>query len=380
MKVYKIETAHPATGRHKDFASLDCKRTDSKYFDALKYGHPAIDWRTRELRVYNPAAPRPDIFHLGLLDILSPRAFEILGDKLRQSGELLPVTVMGEDGTHYLYNCTNVIDVLDPKETIYEFYKAAMSDYSKVAIPAFHTEKLRNCSLFKFPRFGVVSTYYAEHGDGGNGDLKTLIDQYRLTGWRFELLWNDAAGPVQPRIGWKDNDPFEYRSVDGKRLVYEGSKWVVKPPSKSLVPEPEPEKKEKARKKQPRVSHGKIAPTKGKPATKPQKGIRVLQVQAVIPAKRGKPKQAPCLVCKLADQTFLARDRFRGHPFPEDWRTVELNFGEEKPWKADFYFYGPGALVCSKRVIDSCALAPLEDEGEFFTRANQGHARKVLFV
>ncbi len=44
---------------------------------------------------------------------------------------------------------------------------------------------------------------------------------------------------------------------------------------------------------------------------------------------------------------------------------MELNFGKSKPWKADFYFFGPGALVCSKRAIDTCALAPLEDEGEF---------------
>jgi hypothetical protein len=91
--------------------------------------------------------------------------------------------------------------------------------------------------------------------------------------------------------------------------------------------------------------------------------MKVFQIRPVMPTKAGGQKRAMRLGCKSSESQFLAGERFRGHPFPADWKKVELNFVDQALWDADFYFYGPGALVCSDRAME--ALAPLEDEGEF---------------
>lgn len=91
--------------------------------------------------------------------------------------------------------------------------------------------------------------------------------------------------------------------------------------------------------------------------------MKIFRLQPVLPAKGARPKPALLLECKPSAKQRLAGDRFRGEPFPDDWKRAELNFGNQVPWQADFYFYGPGALVCSERAKD--VLAPLEDEGEF---------------
>jgi hypothetical protein len=91
--------------------------------------------------------------------------------------------------------------------------------------------------------------------------------------------------------------------------------------------------------------------------------VKIYQIHSVMPVRGGKPKRAPLLEGKSSARQFLAGERFRGQPFPDKWKKVELNFGPHTPWPADFYFYGPGALVCSEKAMDT--LAPLEDEGEF---------------
>jgi hypothetical protein len=91
--------------------------------------------------------------------------------------------------------------------------------------------------------------------------------------------------------------------------------------------------------------------------------MKIFRLRPVMPAKGARSRPAPLLECKPSAKHFLAGDRFRGEPFPGDWKRTDLNFGNQVPWQADFYFYGPGALVCSGRARD--VLAPLEDEGEF---------------
>jgi hypothetical protein len=105
--------------------------------------------------------------------------------------------------------------------------------------------------------------------------------------------------------------------------------------------------------------------------------MRIFQLRSKAPTKSGRHKPATCLACRPADSQFLAAERFRGHPFVEEWTGTKLNFGTQPPWDADFYFYGPGALVCSRRAME--ALPPLEDEGEFLPVKLKG-LRSTFFL
>jgi hypothetical protein len=231
MKVYEINEGQPAGGKHREYACLNNKRNDGSFLNSQTgRGLRSTTWKEIELYVFNPGAPRPDFFGLGLDRVCNQRARDIAEDILLQSGELLPVKVEGEDGQYHLYNCTTVIDVLDPDRSIWKYDKEEKT--SQIAVPSFHAKRLEKASLFKFPGLGSLSGLYVVErtGDYRDGEFKALVEHHGLTGLRFDLLWADKEGPAQPRFIYEDHHPFEYRTADGQRLVFQKPKPLPRQP------------------------------------------------------------------------------------------------------------------------------------------------------
>jgi hypothetical protein len=220
MKVYQLSGANPVGTKHKEFASLSSKRSDRKLLDSQKgRGLPFTMWRKVQLFVYNPGDPRPDFFRFGLEYVCNQRVCELVGSILEESGQLLPLTIEGETGFHCLYNCTTVLDVLDPDGSIWEFHKE--SGTSKIVVPSFHANRFGKAQLFKYPRSGLVRLYVVERtGDYRDGGFKALVERYGLAGLRFDLLWTDKDGPDQPRFLYNNDDPLEYRTADGRPWMF----------------------------------------------------------------------------------------------------------------------------------------------------------------
>lgn len=355
MKVYKVGIGHPPGTKRREYACLNPKDRDGSFLSKhIGKGTPCAVWKPMELYVFNPGAPKPDIFSAPSI-VFNQRARDLLGRALESCGQLLPLTVKGEAGTHYLYNCTTVIDALDPAHSIWELDKDL--DHSDIDVPSFHTKRLKDVTLFFLPPRQLPGLYVVEHtGDPRDGEFKALVEHHGLTGLRFDLLWSDTDGPAMPRFLHKPDSPFEHRTADGKP-------WIFNLPQPTTARTAKTQAKPTPRPRRAGGEDSSNDDAKARPRIKSSGQLTVFQLHPVIPAKNGRQQPAPLLECAPSAKLRLTGERFRGQPFPDTWRRIELHFGDHPAWRADFYGYGPGALVCSEPAKD--ALAPLEDEGEF---------------
>jgi hypothetical protein len=223
MKVYELKIIHSRGEGRREFATVNDKRTDTKFTDHCGKGKPLPNWHELELFFDKPKDPKADVMGFGLEFVFNQRACDLVGPILKGDGEILPVKMKGQPGQYYLYNCTRVIDVLDPKRSIWEYYKQTQSCY--IEVPAFRKNRFGKAKLFKYPLRGMVGIYVVERtGDYRDGELKALVEHHGITGLRFDLLWSDKDGPARPRFIPDKDDPFEYRTFDGKPWIFKKTK------------------------------------------------------------------------------------------------------------------------------------------------------------
>ena len=229
MKVFKICTGSPP-GKHWEYACLNPKDRDGSFLSPrIGNGEPCHDWRHMELYVYNPKAPSPDIFSMALDRILSQKARDCVGQVLEKSGQLLPLAVKRELGTHYLYNCTTVVDALDPATSIWLHYKER--NRSVIDAPSFHPKRLDKVTLFMLPRGQMAGLYVVERtGDHRDGEFKALVEHHGLTGLDFYQVWSEEDGLGRPPFYCDQDSAMEHRTADGKPWVFSKPKSPAKPP------------------------------------------------------------------------------------------------------------------------------------------------------
>ncbi|ABC30546.1 conserved hypothetical protein [Hahella chejuensis KCTC 2396] len=120
-----------------------------------------------------PDGEIPDLSKwVGASMILSPRAFEALGEKLERCGELLPLKIDGS--TYYLFNCLTEgrIDEINSKP-----HKLG-EEPSEPFTVAFNSEDVRDKLVFKTKYDNCSSLYCTE-------ELKQLVENHELTGVSF---------------------------------------------------------------------------------------------------------------------------------------------------------------------------------------------------
>lgn len=134
-------------------------------------------WQTPQAEFINltgsNTAPIPDISEwIDSTLVLSPKAFRLLGDLLKSSGEFLPVKIEYE--TYYIFNCF-VMGEADADKSEFEYQDG-------VKLGLIHLEFKESAAdnlIFKTPLESCLTLY-------SNQKLKEIIESFELTGIRFD--------------------------------------------------------------------------------------------------------------------------------------------------------------------------------------------------
>jgi len=196
MKVYEVSTtAKPAIGNFSDYASLAARESDRPFLGIGRgefSGKPfSGKWRKLKLYIDKPRLPRPDFYTFGwLMFVCNERARTIAGEALEMAGELLPVSVEGDKGLYWAFNCTNCINVTDLESS--KWRKIGKTGNHRILEkPAFIAERFGEESIFKIPDNNGGPIYCLERtGDPDDGEFKAVVEKHGLTGLDFELIWS----------------------------------------------------------------------------------------------------------------------------------------------------------------------------------------------
>jgi len=147
--------------------------TEDAIFDfALENTQMADWWPTPDTELIGSQAnmKTPDIsLWVDASLVLSPRAYRLLGDTLKPSGEFLPITVGKE--VFYIFNCLITTEADEDASEI-ETFNGEVVSVTKVA---FKPESIESKLIFKSPFQGCLSLYCSEY-------LITLINDFELLG------------------------------------------------------------------------------------------------------------------------------------------------------------------------------------------------------
>ena len=243
-----------------------------EYFDGKPYPKK---WRVPAMKFDKPRLPKPDFFcYTGKLLLCNRRAVELLGDVLRDAGELFPVKITGgEDGGPYHFvNVTRLLrKALDPAKSVYR-------DDRRLMVPAFRAAEIPDgVSLFKIPQNFGIPIYCAERtGEPGPGEFKALVEQHGLKGLEFQLIWTDGKGskaPATTKTSAKPKATGKGRRASAAAAKPGGSDRPLKPSERKDV------EKSIAR------GYEALDLPPGTPAAKTQKAMRVL-IDQVVDGKR----------------------------------------------------------------------------------------------
>ena len=193
MKVYAISRLAKPKGRYQNYALLDLQERDAKLLNLAKvfHGRPfPREWKPLELYNTTPLRPKADFYGFGGGWVCSERAVELAGEPLEMCGELLTVSIQGESGRFFIFNCTNCMNVLDPIKSQWSTY-GPDGEYKHLDQPAFYPERFDETCLFKIPEDGASTTYCLQRsGEADEGDFKAIVELHSLTGLKFDLVWS----------------------------------------------------------------------------------------------------------------------------------------------------------------------------------------------
>ena len=182
------------------FASAAVREKDETWVYARLAGNrPTAEWRPLELKLERPKLPHADFpgFDYPSL-VCGERALAAVGDVLRETGELLPVTLRGANGTHHIHHIAErTAGLLDLKKTTWR----DVAGERCLLAPAFRAARVGpKLRLFKIPEDHGLTIYCVERtGKAKDGEFKALVEKHGLTGLRFNLVWADRKRPAGPR-------------------------------------------------------------------------------------------------------------------------------------------------------------------------------------
>src|SRR5688572_5839870 len=119
MKVFVIKTlAKPKDRRFREFSIL---AADDKVWNYITphgeglNGKPfGKNWKVQTFYIEKPLIPKPDFFWIGARAfVCNEKARELVGESMEMYGEFLTIEVEGEKGKYWIYNITNILNVLD---------------------------------------------------------------------------------------------------------------------------------------------------------------------------------------------------------------------------------------------------------------------------
>lgn len=155
-------------------------------------------WRPPPVYSPEPLLRRPDFWHLvgcyGL--VVDARALDTAEPYLLAAGELLPLP-FGNELLH-ISNVTGVYDCIDTDSAERSATGTEITRYP------FIEHRIPETTLFKIPETVATEMFCASFGERDPElDFKFVVEHHRLTGLRFEEVWNDDVGPIA-----QDSNPF----------------------------------------------------------------------------------------------------------------------------------------------------------------------------
>lgn len=109
---------------------------------------------------------------------------------MEQDGELLPIEVVGEIEPYYIWNVTEVSDVVDHDKCVREMFPGNIP--GRILKYAFRREALISGQVFKadgIPKTVLLAT--SSDGASPSRDFVAAYEAADCTGIAFELLWSD---------------------------------------------------------------------------------------------------------------------------------------------------------------------------------------------
>ncbi len=153
----------------------------------FRLGRPVgRDWVPLELFVLEPKLKVPNFWYFQTGEMaVDEKTSELMGPHLLRAGELLPVHVEGQ-GRLFLVNVLECLNCLDREKSVLPGHDRPLGTRLKYA---FHAGRFSGSSLFRIPDDNRAGLYTLEEtGDPGK-EFKAAVEQQKLTGLKFELLW-----------------------------------------------------------------------------------------------------------------------------------------------------------------------------------------------
>ena len=204
MNVYEVVSACeeelPGGKTRKLFASAEVQAKDEHWvYGRLAATRPSREWHTLELRLDKPKLPHADFpgFDYPSL-VCGERAMAAVGDILRSTGDLFPVTLRGAKGAYQLHHISGKTPgLLDGQGTTWR----DVAGERCLLAPAFRGDRIGpEIMLFKIPEDHGLTIYCVERtGKANDAEFKALVEKSRLTGLRFNLVWTDGTRPAGKR-------------------------------------------------------------------------------------------------------------------------------------------------------------------------------------
>jgi len=116
------------------------------------------------------------IWQAGAALVLSPKAYRLLGDILKPLGELLPVTIMDEPESYWIFNCLARKDA-DPSKSAWEYLGDKPVRLKKVGFSVADDDPV----IFKTDFDNSSFLYCGER-------FKAVVEQFELQGISFSPL------------------------------------------------------------------------------------------------------------------------------------------------------------------------------------------------
>lgn len=172
-------------GKHSDFVER---------FSGNPIVHPlpevTIEWDPTALRFPKGDYPALD----ANTPVFTRKAVTALADLLEANGELIPISVSGEE--HYLFNVTRVIDALDESRCRAVRFDDGRIMYVKVHY--FFAEEIGDAPIFKIPQTVDSDVFVTD-------EFVTRVESARLKGFEFPFLWSlDETGETAREVSFFD--------------------------------------------------------------------------------------------------------------------------------------------------------------------------------
>jgi hypothetical protein len=184
-KTEKTYIVYPIRDDAKPFILHDKnKHINLVEFDAFMKGErPMSDYKPLELKVKHKNALKYDFYHFSSsMGLLSQKAVDVLGDKILENYEKLPVFVNKKP--YFALKLVKTTDCLDFEKSVYVDIEGTKENLLSIATAVFHFDKLNPEQWFSIPQYPIY-IYCTER-------VAEKIKQTDLVG--FEFIFTSVDG------------------------------------------------------------------------------------------------------------------------------------------------------------------------------------------